>query len=166
MPLTKSLHNSKKNKNDDFYTPEKLVKDIIKNINILDNDILYDPFYGSGIFFNNFPKNNTKYFSEIKMNNDFFYFNNKVDWIISNPPFSKLTKVFEHTCKIVQKGFGYILLSTAITSKRLKILKDNNFYITKINYFNIPKWFGFPCIYLQCEKNCPEKSITFLDNIY
>ena len=153
--ISKSLKNSLKNPNDVIYTPKELAINCIKSFDLKTNDTVLDPFFGNGIFFNNYPDFVSKQLCEIEppYNKDFFEYNDKVDWIISNPPFSMISKVFEHTVKITNKGFGYILPAYALSQKRLRILKENNFAVTGISYFYITEWFGFPVIFIKVEKN-------------
>ncbi len=64
-----------------------------------------------------------------------------------------ISKVLEHTVKIAEKGFGYILPAYALSQKRLRILKENNFAVTGMSYFYVTEWFGFPVIFIKVEKN-------------
>jgi len=125
--ISKSLKNSLKNPNDVIYTPKELAINCIKSFDLKTNDIVLDPFFGNGIFFINYPDFVTKQLCEIEapFNKNFFDYNDKVDWIISNPPFSMISKVLEHTVKIAEKGFGYILPAYALSQKRLRIIKEN-----------------------------------------
>jgi len=151
--MNKTLNKCKQRKNDIIYTPQDLALDMIKNIDIVETDILLDPFFGNGIFYNNYPVKNKKIWCEIEKEKDFFDFNEKVDWIISNPPYSILSKVLEHTTKICNKGFCYIILSTALSVSRIKKIENNNFYLTKISVVQVKKWFGFNCLIVVFEKN-------------
>ena len=152
--MNKTLNKCKKEPNDKIYTPLDLSKDCISIIDINDDDILLDPFYGEGSFYNNYPIKNVKYWCEIEKKKDFFEYNNEVDWIISNPPFSKMNDVLKHCCKICKKGFGLIMLCTALTIKRIKLCSSLNFTIEKIMWFNVKSWFGFPCFFVVFRKNC------------
>ena len=155
MMISKSLKNSLANPNDNIYTPKKLAKDCIDSFIFEKNDTILDAFYGNGVFYNNYPDNIKKDFTEIKKpyEKDFFEYKKNVDYIITNPPFSMITPIFEHTVNIVNKGFGYILPGYGLSNKRLQILKDSNFGITGISYFYVTDWFGFPVIFIKCEKN-------------
>ena len=155
--ISKSLKNSLKNPNDNVFTPKELAINCINSFDLKTNDIVLDPFFGNGVFFNNYPDYVNKQLCEIEppFNSDFFQYNHKVDWIISNPPFSMLSKILEHTVVITEKGFGYIMPGYALSNKRLNILKNNNFGITGISYFYVTEWFGFPVIFIKCEKNKP-----------
>ncbi len=153
--LSKSLKKSLNKPNDVIYTPKELAINCVKSFEFQSNELVLDGFFGKGIFYDNYPSYVKKDFCEIEApyNKDFFEYNDKVDYIISNPPFSMLTKVLQHTVRITQKGFGYILPAYALSHKRLKIIKENNFAVTGISYFYVTEWFGFPVIFIKVEKN-------------
>jgi len=140
--------------NDIFYTPNELVIKLLKETPYSYDDSLLDPFYGEGAFFNCFqtlsnqnPNNN---WLEIEKGKDFFKYNIKHDWIISNPPFSKITEVLKHSLKIADKGIGYIMPSYSLSYSRIKLMNNFGFNIQKTVYFNNPKeWgIGFQMIYV------------------
>ena len=148
--------------NDELYTPISLSKKLIENIPIKENHSCFDPFYGTGSFFNNFNSNNENDFSEINLGRDFFRYTKKHDWVISNPPFSQLTKVFEHTLMISELGFAYILPSYSLSCNRLKIASDSGFYLNKLIHFKNPKdWMlGFQMVFAIFTK---EKNDSFVN---
>ncbi len=140
--------------NDIFYTPNELVIQLLKETPYSYDDSILDPFYGEGAFFNCFqslsnqnPNNN---WLEIEKGKDFFKYNIKHDWIISNPPFSKITEVLKHSLKIANKGIGYIMPSYSLSYSRIKLMHKFGFNIQKTVYFNNPKeWsIGFQMIYV------------------
>lgn len=102
--------------NDDIMTPNHIAKYIIEKLPINENDFLYDPFRGGGAFYDNFPARNKKSWSEIKEGEDFFDFNEKVDWIISNPPYSKYTEVMQHSYDIADNIVYLIPLNKIVSS--------------------------------------------------
>ena len=90
---------NRKKPNDKFYTPLELVKiHLSKFKNIPDDSVILEPFYGEGVYYNEmkncFPNCILKY-TEIDLNLDFFEFTEKVDYIISNPPYSIINKVLD-----------------------------------------------------------------------
>ena len=151
--MNRSLNTCKETKNDIFYTPPDLVDDCMKLIKIAKSDTLLDPFYGDGAFYSKYPETNKKDWCEIEKGVDFFEYNKKVDWVISNPPFSKLTKVLNHCAEICEKGFGLIMLCFHLQPKRLNALSEKGFYITKIRLFQVKEWFGFPCLFVVFSKS-------------
>lgn len=151
--------------NDELYTPISLSKILIENIPIKENDSCFDPFYGTGSFFNNFNLNDDNDYTEINLGKDFFRYTKKHDWVISNPPFSQLTKVFEHTLMISKVGFAYILPSYSLSCNRLKIASDSGFHLNKIIHFKNPKeWrLGFQMVFAIFTK---EKNDSFVNLEY
>ena len=120
----------------------------MKLIEIEESDILLDPFYGRGAFHSKFPDINIKFWCEIEKGVDFFTYNQRVDWIVSNPSFSKLTKVLNHCADICNKGFGLVMLSMHLSPKRVTDLRDKGFKLTKMHLFKVKDWFGFPCLFV------------------
>ena len=70
--MEQSLSKSKKRKNDVMYTPVDLAIQSINTIPIEPKDVLYDPWRGGGVFYDNFPEENNKFYSEISEGIDFF----------------------------------------------------------------------------------------------
>ena len=68
-------------------TPEELTIELINRIDLEDGDIVLEPFKGEGSFYNNFPDNVVKHYTEIEEGLDYKDFKEQVDWVISNPPF-------------------------------------------------------------------------------
>jgi len=150
--MNKSLIKCKKEPNDIIYTPSELVKDCLKLVPIVPTDILLDPFLGDGAFYNQYPKDNVKDWCEIQKDRDFFKYNKKVDWIVSNPPFSKLNDVLDHCCLITNKGFGLIMLCYALTLPRINRMREKGYKITNLMWFNVKNWFGFLCVFVVFSK--------------
>lgn len=78
---------------DIVYTPEWLAKGTINFLNPL--GIVLDPCKGEGVYYNNFP--GEKDWCEIRQGKDFFEYQQKVDWIISNPPYSIFLRFLQHS---------------------------------------------------------------------
>lgn len=148
--FSSSLHKSSERKNDIYLTPEKLVKDVINLIEFTNGDIVLDPSAGDNqIFYNNFPSNVTRLKCEITDGTDFFEFNQPVDWIIGNPPWSKLTKWFKHTCEITNKGFCYVAAVYSLSYNRIKMITEAGFKLVYYQPFIVKSWFGYPvCVFV------------------
>ena len=131
---------------DVFITPEKLAK---KNIDMIDesyrNLVWYDPFKNSGSYYNQFPSDNKKW-SEILENKDFFDFNEEVDVIVSNPPYSMIDKVLEKSVSLKPMIISYLLGINNLTAKRMEYMESQGYYITKLHMCKVFKWFGMSLI--------------------
>lgn len=138
--------------NDKVYTPEDIAKDIISRFNL--SGKVLDPFYGKGVFYNNFPDNVEKDYCEIDLGKDFFDYNEHVDWIISNPPYSIYTDVMTHSYEIADNIVYLIPLNKIVSSwGRVKELAAYGgvpyIYILPAGKCGFP--FGFPAcaVYMQ-----------------
>ena len=138
--------------NDIFITPPSLSKFAINMIDYTDKDIWLDPFKNNGSYYNQFPIN--KKWCEILDNKDFFEFNEPVDIICSNPPYSCIDKVLSKSIELQPRVIQYLLGINNLTTKRLEFMEKNNYGLTKIHMCKVFQWFGMSCIY-QFEKDKP-----------
>lgn len=154
------------NANDVFYTPKKLALQLISLIDIEENETILDPFRGEGAFYNNFPKCKSKGWAEITEGKDFFILNNKYDWLISNPPFSKLSNVLLKSCALSNKGFAYIIPSHSLSHRRILKCAEFGFHLNKIIYFKNPKnWgLGFQMVFALFTKEKVQNIICIGEN--
>ena len=121
-----------------------------------------DPCRGAGVFYNNLPKCK-KDWCEITEGRDFFEYKEKVDLVISNPPFSMWNKWLDHTCEITDR-FCYLIGAMNLTDHRIRELHKNGFGITAIRWVRVDWWFSHSLIILV-ERNKPSV-ITVSDVIH
>lgn len=140
MSVFEHCKNMKVKKNDIVYTPKPIALKAIEICDITENMSVLDPSRGGGIFYNNLP-NCKKSYCEISENKDFFKWNEKVDLVIGNPPFSLWTKWLEHTVSITDK-FCYIFGALNLSDSRMRKILDSGYGITKIHLFSVDWWFS------------------------
>lgn len=117
MPITTGL----KNYSDVHFTNARLAKAIVDHYS--PKGLCLEPFRGDGAFYDHLPENSR--WCEITEGLDFFDFNESVDWIITNPPFSNLTQVFEHAFNISEQCVFLIPISKFFSSApRLALAKE------------------------------------------
>lgn len=144
-------------KDDTYYlhqTPAELAKDLICQLPIDAFDVLYEPFRGEGAFYNNFPAQNTKQWSEIMEGRDYITHSEEYDWVISNPPFriehkgkrvNSFWQLLDYYSIRAKKGIAFLgndRCFSTLTPKRLQMLKDRGWSFYKITTCNIKKWRG------------------------
>jgi hypothetical protein len=134
-------------------TPESLAIELLKEIDILETDIVLEPFKGEGAFYNNFPACK-KEWCEITQDRDWLSYTDKVDWVISNPPFrldngvkreNAFYKILFHYSTLVNKGIAFLgndYCLASLTPKRLNKLKENGLYLHNIVVCSVKKWRG------------------------
>ena len=84
------------NYRDVVLTPEHIAKDIIDRFQ--PSGKCLDPCKGDGAFLKYLPANSD--WCEIREGKDFFDYFKKVDWIVSNPPYSMFAVWLRHSFKI------------------------------------------------------------------
>lgn len=138
--------------NDDINTPLILAKKIVDYFK--PNGVILEPCKGTGNFLKVLPKNTL--WCEIKEGRDFFNFKERVDWIITNPPWSKIKDFLEHSLDISENVCFLMTINHLWTKARLRILKEKNFGIKEILLIKTPRNFpqsGFQLGVVYLKKN-------------
>ena len=138
--------------NDVFYTPKSVVLEMIEMCNITPDMSVLDPCRGGGIFYDNLPECK-KDWCEITDGKDFFDYKDRVDLVISNPPYSIWNKWLDHTCEITDK-FCYIMGVMNLTDHRIRELHKKGFGITSVRFLAVDWWFSHSVIIIV-ERNKP-----------
>ncbi|MDO5706108.1 MAG: hypothetical protein Q4G49_13720 [Paracoccus sp. (in: a-proteobacteria)] len=82
------------------FTPRALAAEIIADLGRhLQGDVL-EPARGDGAFFDAFPDRVTPHWCELAEGSDFFAWTQRVDWIVTNPPFSRFRDFLVHAMKV------------------------------------------------------------------
>lgn len=166
MSVSEIARNTQKRTNpkDIFYTPKALVEahlNIIKNLKNSNDKKILDPFFGKGIYYNLFNQYfpGCEYdFTEIELNKDFFKYNEKTDIIVSNPPYSMIDEVLEHSIKLKPRIISYLIAFHNLTPKRIEYMNKEGYYLINIYMSKVHSWFGMSliCTFEKSEnkRNC------------
>ena len=163
MPTSKTSHKIKKRDNpkDIFLTPLNLAKSHIDMIEFKDDEIWYDPFKNTGNYYNQFPNDNKKW-TEILDNKDFFTFNEKVDIICSNPPYSMIDNVLKKSITLNPRIISYLIGVNNLTPRRIEYMEKAGYFITKLHLLKVYEWYGMSYI-VEWEKD--KKPIINYDRV-
>lgn len=139
------------NKNDVVFTPTKFTKKICSMFPI-SGDVL-EPCRGEGAFMKYLPKNSE--WCEITEGKDFFDYNKKVDWIVTNPPYSVFDHFLDHSFELADNIVLLIPVAKVLKSMGT-IRKVFDFGFVSCHFFpssdaGFP--FGFPCGVFYFKKN-------------
>lgn len=94
---------------DVVYTPDDIAKDIVSHF--APSGKVLEPCRGDGAFYRHLPAGS--YWCEIAEGKDFFQWNERVDWIVSNPPFSIFANWMRHSFAI-SDNIVYLLPITKV----------------------------------------------------
>ncbi len=122
--------------NDDVMTPPSLCKKIVDYFN--PQGSLLEPCKGKGNFLKYMPGAD---WCEIKKGVDFMEYSQSVDWIITNPPWSKFKPFLIKAMEVSENIVFLVTINHLWTKARLKAIYDNGFYIAEIIAIPTPKKF-------------------------
>ena len=150
-PTISTMIKNRKNPKDVFITPKELAKTGIDMIERRPEEVWYDPFRNSGSYYNQFPcvlvrPGDHHVWSEILDGKDFFDYNEPVSVICSNPPYSMIDKVLEHSVELKPRVIQYLLGVGNLTAKRIEFMENAGYGITKFHMCKVFKWYGMSAI--------------------
>ena len=139
------------NKNDVVFTPDWLAEKICLMFDIKGQ--VLEPCKGEGIFLKYLPEN-TEWCEIVDKN--YYDYHKKVDWIVTNPPYSDFNRFLEHSFNIAENIILLVPLS--------KMLKSMGTIKSIMNYGGIVSChflpaskagfpFGFPCGIFYLKRN-------------
>tara|TARA_R100001463_G_scaffold98713_1_gene153173 strand:+ start:339 stop:833 length:495 start_codon:yes stop_codon:yes gene_type:complete len=122
---------------DIVFTPPELALDIITHYN--PTGLLLDPSKGDGAFYNYFPEGSD--WCEISEGRDFFEYDRKCDWIITNPPWSLMRRFLQHAMTLADNIVYLTSINHYTTKARLRDMRAADFGIKEFYCFDTPKCF-------------------------
>ena len=146
--------------NDCVQTPENFAIEITNHF--LPTGSILEPCRGDGIWYRvlvdyieheKYPVSRLDY-CEILEGKDFFDYTDKVDWIITNPPYSQMRNFIKHCMYIANNIVLFIPINHIWLKARIRDINGEGFGIREILLLNTPKSFpqsGFQmgCVYLN-----------------
>lgn len=129
--------------NDKVYTPDDVALDIVKHFlpQINKKKTICEPCYGKGAFLRAFKKCNLTKVTKLELDKgqDFLEWKGKVDWIITNPPWSKARDFWTQAYKTSDNVIFLITINHLIALKRrLRDMKKAGFGIKEIYCIDTP----------------------------
>tara|TARA_R100000365_G_C2744046_1_gene72781 strand:- start:1211 stop:2086 length:876 start_codon:yes stop_codon:yes gene_type:complete len=94
--------------------------------------IVLEPARGQGAFFDQLPKHVDPDWCEIAMGRDFFGYTRKVDWIITNPPYSSFAAFLFHALDIADNIVFLAPLNHFGTKHRLRQIRREGFGFKRV----------------------------------
>jgi len=155
------------NKNDVVFTPDWLAKKICSMFDVQGK--VLEPCKGEGAFLKYLPKSTD--WCEIADGRNFYDYNKKVDWIVTNPPYSDFNRFLDHSFDLASNIV--LLVPVAKLFKSMGTLKKVFAFGNFVEIHTLPSSkagfpFGFPSAVYYIKKNYTGKTIIKLfeeDNV-
>lgn len=125
--------------NDRIYTPEWAVKDMIDHFKPTGK--ILEPCKGMGSFTDHLPNCD---WCELDEGKDFFEYSTKVDWILSNPPYSLIRKFILHSFEMCDNIVYLIPVWKAFNAINLQYSLRDYGGIKEIRWYGGGGKLGFP----------------------
>jgi hypothetical protein len=145
-------------KSDDaVMTPIDLAERLVKHFNPKGKGL--EPCKGTGniyMFLDNAD------WCEISDGKNFFEYNKKVDYIFTNPPWSKIRPFLQHSMELANDIYFLFTINHLWTKARLRDIQETGFGIVEICIFDTPKEFpqsGFQVGMVHIRKGYTENII-------
>lgn len=131
------------NSNDIVMTPIALAERLVKHFQPKGKGL--EPCRGTGNIYRFLDGAD---WCEITEGKDFFNYNKKVDYIFTNPPWSKIRPFLQRSMELADDIYFLFTINHLWTKARLRDIQKEGFGIVEICLFDTPKEFpqsGFQC---------------------
>lgn len=155
---------------DMVFTPNELAANVIHHFKAEMNGVVLDPCRGDGAFFGQFPKHLDRRWCEITQGRDFMKWQSPVDWLITNPPWSKFRPFLNHSMSISDNIVLLCALTHFTTKARVSDIHNAGFGMKTVLYVPTPvNWppsgfqmaavhirrnWGGPCVMTRLNQLC------------
>lgn len=138
--MVKANKTKKHTANDIVMTDKEQARRIVEYFN--PTGLCLDPCAGENAFYDAMPLPKER--CEIREGVDFFEYTKKVDWIISNPPYSIYDEFLKHAFSLSENVVFLVPISKAFKSDKIERLVDSYGGLKEIVYLGTGRQNGFP----------------------
>lgn len=126
---------------DRVFTPSALAESIVSHFPIQGK--ILEPCRGSGAFTNAlyYQLNLESDWCEISEGRDFFDYDKKVDWIVTNPPWSLFAEFLGKSLEVADEIVFLVTVNHFTTKKRMRMIREAGFAFREILLVDTPKSF-------------------------
>jgi hypothetical protein len=117
-------------------TPPEMAQRLVKHFKPAGR--MLEPCCGQGHFLNVMPGAE---WCELSKGKDFYDWDQKVDWIVTNPPWSKIRPFLAHGMEVADHIVFLMTVNHAWTKARLRDVKEMGFSIKEIALLEMPLTF-------------------------
>ncbi|WP_210401946.1 helix-turn-helix transcriptional regulator [Thioclava sp. L04-15] len=124
---------------DRVMTPPNLAEAIIEHFSHAMAGRVLDPSRGEGAFYNHYPDHVERHWCEISEGRDFLAWGDRVEWVVTNPPWSELRAFTQHAMRVSENIVWLAPLTNLTTKARLRDIDAAGFGIAELLFVDTPK---------------------------
>ena len=124
---------------DRVMTPPALARAICAHFARHMGGLILDPARGSGAFHDHFPPHLARDWCEIEDGRDFLTWQHRADWIVTNPPWSRLGDFLARALTLADNIVFVAPLPNLTTKARLRMMQQAGFGIAELLQFDTPR---------------------------
>lgn len=124
---------------DVVYTPRSLAQAVISHFPL--TGVVLDPCRGDGAFFDQFPDHLDARWCEIAEGRDFLNWRVPVEWIVTNPPWSKFREFLVHGMNVAENIVFLAAFNHYGTKARQADIRRNGFGMRSVLFVPTPRSF-------------------------
>lgn len=121
--------------NDNVYTPDWLARAIMDHFK--PDGKLLEPCRGKGAFYKLMPKGSP--WCEIAEGRDFMAYKGRVDWVVTNPPWSELRAFLKKSMEVADNVVFLCLVNAIFMKARMRDIREAGFVVNEILLVPTPK---------------------------
>lgn len=122
--------------NDVVQTPPALAAQIV--VHFKPRGTILEPCCGEGNFLRTMPEAK---WCEVSKGRDFFDWEDHVDWIVTNPPWSEIRAFLGHAMKVADEVVFLMTVNHVWTKARVRDVREAGFGLKEILLLDMPKTF-------------------------
>ena len=123
---------------DVVFTPRDLAARIIHTFAEEMSGSVLDPARGDGAFHDALPPHVTRHWCEIAQGRDFFDWTTPVDWIVTNPPWSRFRDFLEHSLRLADNVLFLAPINHFGTTRRVALVSGAGFGLRRVVFVPQP----------------------------
>lgn len=152
---------------DVVFTPRDLAERIVAAFADEMSGSVLEPARGDGAFYDALPPHVTRHWCEIAEGQDFFDWTTPVDWIVTNPPWSRFRDFLEHSLRVADNVLFLAPINHFGTKRRVSLVSEAGFGLRRVVFVPSPvKWpasgFQLAAVRLQRGWGGPAQVKSFL----
>lgn len=130
------------------FTKRTMAQHLVSLVNFTRGDVVMEPCYGDGAFFDCLPENTTNLFCEINLGIDYLAQNKIVDITLSNPPFvpRKLFWQFhQKAMETTNREIWWLINISSLnvfTPNRIEEMNSKQWFLNRMHITSDKRWFG------------------------